>query len=332
MKPTRISARRRDDSPFKPDLDAVTPRPVFIIALHRSGTTFLYQALANVFPVAILTVYHVIHYDRILLHHHQGTAAVAGRELDGMFRGRGMITRGIDDVALSQAMPEEYGWVLRSRAGSFHFKRKTAPLLDEICRKLQFIMPSAEAVLLKNPWDTGHAAELLAYFSDARFIFLQRDPVAIMNSQFRVAKYFGETTDPFVNLLFEGILIGRTSLRLQRVLRKAAGESWHGRITLHHIQRDVTRELGRLEFSWSAVPPRRRLAVDYGDLVSEPEGVLKRAAEFLGLSPRSDSARVEPKPRDPTLLPEVAAAEAAFRRRLREKGIAQRPLDEIRMP
>ncbi len=221
---TRASVSRRDNSLFEADLREVTPLPVFIIGLARSGTTFLYQMLTGIFPVTSLTVYHVVNYDRILLHHHEGTAATARREIDAMFRSWHMPTRLIDDIALSHDMPEEYGWLLRSRAGAFHTNEKTAPLLDEICRKLQFITPSAKVVLQKNPWDTGHVRYLLAYFPDARFIFLQRDPVAIVNSQFWIVKYFCDNKDPFVNMLLTGIPLGRTWMWLQRAVRKAAGK------------------------------------------------------------------------------------------------------------
>jgi len=328
MKQARVTGRN-DDSRFEADLREVRPWPVFIIGLHRSGTTFLYQVVTSVFPVASLTVYHVVHYDRILLHHHDGTAAAARGELDGLFRSWSMATRRMDDVALSQAMPEEYGWVLRRRGGAFHTNAKTAPLLDEICRKLVFLTPSAEAVLLKNPWDTGHVRDLLTFFPDARFIFLQRDPVAIVNSQLRVAKNFGESKNPFVDLLFRGIPLGRAWLRLQRAVRKTAGERLHGRIALGYILRNVTRELSRLETSWNMVPPRLRMALDYGGLVRDVDGALERVAAFLGLAPRCAPVREKPKPRDPTLFPEVTAAEAGFRRRLKEMGIGQRALDEI---
>lgn len=324
--------RGHDDSVFEAELRKVAPRPVFIIGLHRSGTTFLYQTLTNTFSVASLTAYHVLHYDRVLLQHREGTATAAREKLDGLFRSWGMATRRIDDVALSHAMLEEYGWVLRRHAGVFHTNARTAPLVDEICRKLHILTPSAEAVLLKNPWDAGHAGDLLAHFHDARFIFMQRDPVAIVNSQFRFARYSGLTKDPYLHMLLGGIPLGRTWMRLQRAVRKAAGGSWHGRIALSYILRDVTRGLGRLEASWTAVPPRRRVALDYSSLVRDPDGTLEKVARSLGLSPRRDRVRVEPNPRDPTLLPEVAAAEAGFRRRLSEKGITQRPLDEIRTP
>jgi hypothetical protein len=323
--------RGRDDRLFARDLLDVKARPVFIIGLHRSGTTFLYQTLAGAFPVASFTAYHVMNYDRILLQHHDGTAAVARRELDEIFQTWHMATRRIDGITLSHAMVEEYGWVLRRRAGAFHAHAKTVPLLGEICRKLQFLTPAAEAVLLKNPWDTGHVDDLLDYFPDARFIFLQRDPVAIVNSQFRIAKYFGRNKDPYVNLLFSGIPLGRTWMWLQRAVRKAAGERRHGRMVLRYILSGVTRELGRIEESWDRVPPPRRTALDYDGLVSGPDEALRKVSAFLGLVPRSDHASEKPNPRNPALLPEVAAAEAVFRRRLRGLGIAQRRFYEIRI-
>lgn len=98
---------------------------------------------------------------------------------------------------------------------------------------------------------------------------------------------------------------------LQRAVRKAAGEHWHGRIALRYILRDVTRELGRLEASWNIVPPRCRVALDYSGLVRDPDGALERVAASLGLASRRDPVRVEPNPLDPTPkspLPKLASA------------------------
>jgi hypothetical protein len=322
----RPRVRTQDDACLRTDLGAVRPRPVFIIGLHRSGTTFLYRTLAGALPVASLTAYHVIHYDSILTQHHDGTAEAARRRLDGLFRSWGMATRRIDDVPLSHALLEEYGWVLRRRTGSFHASRRTAPLIDEINRTLQFLEPRSEAVVQKNPWDTGHVRSLLACFPEARFVFIERDPMAIVNSQFRIAKYSREERDPYLNLLLEGIPFGRAWMSLQRGARRAAGERLFVRIALRYITANVELELARLETSWAAVPPRLRLAVDYAGLVGDPEETLSRTQAFLALTLRSDAVRIRPEPRDATLLPEVAAIEARFRGRLKNKGIAQRPL------
>jgi len=312
---------RIDLYPIDSDLDLaglrqVRARPVFILGLHRSGTTFLYQVLAGSFPVAVLTSHRVVDYDRLLALHGKGATAAAERRLDELFRSWHMATRRIDEVPLSHAMPEEYGWVLRRRAGAFWVSARTAPVLDEICRKLQYLMPSAAAVLLKNPWDAGRAQEILADLPDSRFIFLRRDPVAIVNSQFRIAKLHGAETDPYLDLLLEGIPFGRAWMRLQRVLKRTLGASLYDRVALGHILRNVTSEAGRLEVSWNALPPDRRLALEYEDLVGDPDGTVERVAAFLDLPVRPEPVRPPPRVRDRSLLPEVAAVQTAFRHRL----------------
>jgi hypothetical protein len=153
--------------------------------------------------------------------------------------------------------------------------------------------------------------------------------MAIVNSHFRIAKYFGTNKDPFLELLFSKITLGWTWTWMQRTLRKVLGEKWHGRIALFYILRSVTRKLKQLEISWAAVPPEQRLALDYKELMSDQDGVIKRVAAFLELSPRRDPVYEKPNPRNLSLLPEVAALETRFRRRLKERGIAQQPLDKI---
>ena len=121
MTANRTGPAPRDDATDLAALIAVPLRPVFILGLHRSGTTFLYGILSRALPVAILTAHRVIDYDRLLLQHKEGSSAMAERRFHGLFRSWDMPTRGIDDVPLSYAMPEEYGWILRRRAGSFPF-------------------------------------------------------------------------------------------------------------------------------------------------------------------------------------------------------------------
>jgi hypothetical protein len=305
------------------DLRRVRAKPVFILGLHRSGTTWLYQMIAGALPVALLTAHRVVDYDRILTLHREGSTAAAERKFDDLVQSWHMATRGIDAVPLSHAMPEEYGWILRRTAGAFYVNSRTAPVLDELCRKLQYLTPSAGAVVLKNPWDSGYAEDLLAYLPDARFIFLRRDPVAIVNSQFRIAKLHGGRRDPYLDLLLEGIPLGRAWVRLQRILRRALGASFYGRMALRYIFRDVARELVRLETSWKAVPANRRRALNYADLLSDPDGAIDKVAGFLSLPLLPEPDIVKPRPGDQTLLPEVADAESSFRMRLDRRGIVQ---------
>jgi hypothetical protein len=58
------AALRQDlDRPLLATLPPSKP-PIFVLGLHRSGTTFLYQLLADSFPFAVTTLYDITHYRR----------------------------------------------------------------------------------------------------------------------------------------------------------------------------------------------------------------------------------------------------------------------------
>ena len=48
-----------EDAPYRSHIENLAARPVFIMGLHRSGTTFLYDSVARCFPLANLSLYHL---------------------------------------------------------------------------------------------------------------------------------------------------------------------------------------------------------------------------------------------------------------------------------
>lgn len=306
--------RSHPDYQHRAQFDELKPKPVFIIGLHRSGTTFLYKILGEMLPVAVLSVYHIVHFPRLVSQHAAGDTDKARQDLDTHFRQAGMTTRKMDSIPVSHATVEEYGWVLKRYGKTFHFSPSSAPVMDAMCRKLQRLTPGAQAVLLKNPWDTGYVAGLARRYPDARFIFIRRDPTAILNSQFRNAMYYGSTRDPLLNVLLRGIPLARVVMWFQRQHRRFLGEKLFKRNMIRWLVKDVARESERLEQSWQVVEPGRRMGLTYEELVAGPPGVLKQIAEFLEIEPTGDLSTVQAKPRKPELLPEVAAVEAELRK------------------
>ena len=318
------------DSTFKQYLDKIKPQPIFIIGLHRSGTTYLYRAIVDNFHIAYLTVYHVFYYDNILYYHYNKTDTSFKQGLERVFQNWDMTTRGIDNVPLSHSLPEEYGWLLKSRLGIWNTNHKNAPLVDDICRKLHVLMPTATNVMLKNPFDTGHVGQLHEKFPDAKFIFLTRNPLAIVNSQFRVARYLGENKNPFINKLFSQIPLGGVWLWIQRAVRKSAGQFIHSRLALNYIIRSVIRELVLFETSWALVPAQLRLAIEYEEMVNNHEVILKQVSSFLGYSRTGVAIQNNTNVRQLEFFPEVAAIKNRFYRVLRERGIAHNNFTKIK--
>src|SRR5690606_15866575 len=97
----------------------------------------------------------------------------------------------------------------------------------------QFVTPGAEAVLLKNPWDTGNARNILQWFPNARFIYITRDPIYILNSQINAALSLLSGSQPFQTLLVDnfktvfgkgGLYLAYGLWKLTRGIKRLTGD------------------------------------------------------------------------------------------------------------
>lgn len=288
-------------------------RPIMIMGLHRSGTTYLYDVLSEILNVATLNVYHIRHYPELLDARASGREQALQDAIDGDFARQGLDTRQTDAIRLSHATVEEYGWILQRRGGSFRVGPRTAPLFGEICRKISFLNPGAQAVLMKNPWDTGNAAEILKSYPETRFVYIRRDPAGILNSQLRNAIHFGSRRDPVLYFLLEGIPAGKAVIGGQRVLYKLVGERAYRRLLVDYLARDVRRELAKFAEATSSLPRDKFIEIEYESLMERPQEVLGKVCAFLGMTPANALANVRPEPRKLKLLPEVEERAAALR-------------------
>ncbi len=317
-----------EDRPYLPLLAGVPARPHFIMGLHRSGTTFLYEALTEVLPLAALTAYHVLCYPRLLSRHQASTLHQDQAAFDAHLAALGLTDRQIDAIALSHATVEEYGWLLQKFAGSVHLTPKTQPVFDALCRKLLLLQPGSEAALLKNPWDTAHAARVHALYPRAKFVFIARHPLPILQSQLKNALLFGGSEADYLQMLLAGFPLGQAVIGAQRRLFRWAGEERYGRVMIRILMRDIRRELARYRDAWAALPADAKLEVTYPQLTERPVETLGRVAEFLGLAPRRPLESVAPRPRGGRLHPEVERVAERFLADLSRRGLLREHLAE----
>jgi hypothetical protein len=303
MKPTR-------DHAFRAQLARVEARPILIMGLHRSGTTWLYEALASVLPVATLCVYDIVHYGELLAAHEDGSAPALRRAIDA--RLGGAATRGFDEIELSHATLDEYGFVLRRHAGQALVNARTLPTFDDLTRKLALLARRPD-VLLKNPWDSRQGAFLAQHVPAAKFIFLRRTPVRILDSQMRMVDGFLAGENPLLELLMEGLEPEGAIYAAARATRRLAGVERFRRFLARVMEKHVRDEIGRLRASFAAVPPARRIELDYDEMVADPAGGLERVVRFVQLSPTRPLTTVKATPRGRELLPAVAARAESLR-------------------
>jgi hypothetical protein len=220
-------------------------RPVFIIAAPRSGSTLLFETLAESHAICTL-----------------------GGEAHGAIEGAQPALRpgapGVDSNRLerAQATPE----VIRRLHEEFAAQRRCAPGATGVD-------PAQLRFLEKTPKNALRIPFLDAAFPDAQFIFLWREPRGNLASIIdawqsgRWITYRGldEREDPWSLLLPPG----------WRALRAAP---------LHEIASFQWESANRIALDdLSKIDDRRWTALTYDELIADPRAVIGRITNFIGI-------------------------------------------------
>lgn len=297
------------------------PRLVFIIGLHRSGTTFLYESLATALPVAKLTLQDVIFYPQLVHSHLLDGGDTDCRVLESYFKAHQLNDRCGDNIRLSPETAEEYGWCLRRVAGSYQLNGKTRSAFDDLCQKLSFLHRDSQAILLKNPWDTSVADQIAQQFPEAKFIFIRRNPLEILNSELRNALSFGKRRDPLLYLLLNGIPETKVLIGTIRFLRFILSEDTYSRLLSRFLFADIRTNLRGYVSAMENMPPERTIEISYRGLVEDSPGTMSTIADFLGLPLSSAADTIQGERRPGKFHPVIAANEERFRDKLTEEGL-----------
>ncbi|AKH69356.1 Sulfotransferase family [Spongiibacter sp. IMCC21906] len=279
-----------EDAPFLSQLDSTVVRPVFIMGLHRSGTTFLYSCMAKSFPLANLSLYHLFYYDRLLANKSDDGCENKDKALlNNYLLSLGVGDRGLDSTEVNADSVEEYGFLLRQRFSSFKFSDKNAPFFDQMCRKLLYVQKGSEAVLLKNPWDTGNAETILKHFPQARFVYINREPIAVLNSMLNAMLSYLESPQHYLELLlspsgnrqsYRGAYVLWRGLRL---VRKLIGRNAMARLLRPVMRKNLAVQLAGYRAEIDNLPKDKAVEVDYQQLVADPQAVMANLQPLLSL-------------------------------------------------
>jgi len=291
------------DTPYLSRLEAVEFEPIFIMGSARSGTSILYELLACTGCFNVVTIYHVLRYDELLRNHAEQRTEQAKRDLADELARMGIVDRQADHFRIDPDSPEEYGWLLKTRPG--HVAPKTLPKFIEICKKVQHVSDPAKPLLLKNPDDFLHFAEVSRLLPRARLVFNHRHPQAVMSSWLKAARLSLDEPNPL------GLLLSRWYRTLWRrpmkrhimrlLLSDVAGLGFL--LARRHVKRRADYFLEHL----SEVSEARYTSVRYEDLCDRPNETVGAILGALGLTPAQPfdlTGRVQP--RDAKLLPVVA--------------------------
>jgi hypothetical protein len=295
------------DAPYLAKLDGLTFRPVFIMGLHRSGTTLLHRLLAETGCFNYVSAYDVICYKEVLANHFAGRTAAARRELLNRFKSLGLTTRIIDETPATAEAPIEYGFaIMQVTNGRPRITDGTLDVFRQMARKMQFIGDPSKPLLLKNPWDQIYFLDLKRWFPDAKFVFIHRHPAATLNSQMRAMRSLFEAKNEF-----SAMITPWYRDMWDRPLRRMVALSLNRRPLLlweRLMNIQVMRMIGYYLKNFKKLPPQDVISLRYEDLCRDPDTLMKRITDFLGVHPpESITYRDKIAPRESRLPAEVLA-------------------------
>jgi hypothetical protein len=316
LKGVNGNGAEQPDAQYLPRLAGVTFAPIFIMGLHRSGTTLLHRLLAETGCFNYFSAYDVVNVQRLLSDHFTGAREAGKQALRDEFKRLGLTTRIIDETPAAPESPLEYGFALmRQTNGRPRITEATLDLFKQTARKIQLTGDPTRPLLLKNPWDEIYFLEIKRWFPEAKFIFIHRHPAATLNSQMRAMRSLFEKKNEFAAMI----------------------TPWYRQMWTNPLRRIVGQKLGEPPFrlweklmAWQSVrmiryylahfkelPPADCISLRYEDLCQEPDAIMMRITDFLGATPPPQiTYRDKIAPRESKLPADIIARFQSLRKKL----------------
>jgi hypothetical protein len=300
------------DQPYLEKLKEVEVRPVFIIAPHRSGTTLLYRILVEGGSFNAVTVHHILNRHRLLQLHFTNQDQAARQELNRIFESKGIQGESMNSREFSGDVLEEYCYAFDRQGRRPRLAPDNAEEFKLFAKKLQVIQDFSRPLLLKNPYDGVGFLYLAEVFPEARFIFIYRNPVDVINSKIRLNRlllskkfeYHAMVVQDYARLFEQPMKLAMARLVFSSKLP----------LMTELVYRDVSRSCDYVLENVGKLGDKA-MGVTYPELCSNPTQVVERVLEFLKLPASSRDYSSMIRKREPDILPEVEQRRSRIEKR-----------------
>jgi hypothetical protein len=203
---------------------------------------------------------------------------LAKRNLSNNFAEMGLTNRIIDEVSVTPDLPEEYGFILPKSRFRPQLTSRNMPRFMELCKKVQFISHPDKPLLLKNPWDFLNFSKVKQALPKARFIFLHRNPIDVINSQIKAVRSLSKSENKYTSLLADWY-----NRRLDRILIGVLFSPHFG-LGFKIVQRHVALAAKYFLQNVKYLKASDYICVKYEDLCKVPDLTISKILEFLSIS------------------------------------------------
>src|ERR687886_2267917 len=285
-----MSINEIPDSPCLNLLDNINFKPIFIIGFHRSGTTVLHRILTKTQCFNHFSYYHVIKYDELLYNHINQKENQVRQELKELFKSQGIITRAYDNVKVTPDTPVEYQSLISNRfskAGyhktefEIYLNSENIQKFIEVCKKIQCISKADCPILLKNPSELANFKFIKSAFPDAKFIFIHREPIPVINSWLKQQRSVWSKRNNCLTIrwpLYKQTFDNPFQRSYRWILESKYFDLGVRRAIKRHIERTTyfLQNIGSLQ-------NEDYVCVRYEDFCKQPEATILKILGFLGL-------------------------------------------------
>lgn len=236
--------------------------------------------------------------------HLNGTRDETRQGLENLFKSLGISDRIFDRVKATPDLLEEYGFILRNADYESYLNPENLLLFTQMCQKIQFVSHRDRPLLLKNPWCYPHFMYVKSVFPQAKFVFIHRHPLHVMNSKLKAVRLMLSVRSSYTELIskrYRQIFNNPMKLLLFRLLYSSFFGLGLGRVTKQSIE-STTYYLENIQ----SLPATDYISIQYEDLCQAPEETIVKVLEFLGLQAAATidyESAISPRPLK--LLPEV---------------------------
>jgi hypothetical protein len=222
--------------------------------------------------------------------------------LNDLFQRKGITTRKTDNILVSSDYAYEYMYIFSDQKYSFKITEKNKPLFDEIYNKLKFISSNDYSILLKNPFDFSNFIFIKRIYPNARFIFIHRNPLRIINSTMKLYKSIYKNKNEYL-ALFSKTYEQSYDNKLLLILNRLLYCSYFSPGVLEAI-RTCSKKLNYYLKNIGKLSKNDYISIRYEDFCKKPYTEISKIMEFLHLECEIDFKNpIEQRNLD--LVPEV---------------------------
>jgi len=268
--------------------------PVFILGLHRSGTSILYKMLGAAGKLNVLTAYHILNYDNLIYNHIYNLEDKCKKKLNDTFKIKGITTRLTDHMQVNSNYAHEYMYIFSERNYPWKITEKNKLLFDEICRKLKLISNNDYPLLFKNPHDYSNFLTIKKLYPNSKFIFIHRNPIDVISSTMWLWKtllnskneYTAMFSKRYAQIFDIPLLLWLNRIFYTSIFPPGVFEVIH---TCSYSTKYFLKNVNKIE-------ENNFISIKYEDLCKNPNDTMSNILRFLDIKPGIDfSELIKPR-------------------------------------